>query len=627
MAVSLSPFAGAGWQFFDNNGVILSGGKLYVYGAGSVSLATTYTNVNGITANTNPIILNASGRLANEIWLTNGLSYKFILKDVNDVLIGTWDNIPASENGVFNLQTALASSTGAGIIGYIQGSSGSVATTVQTKLREIVSVKDFGAVGDGIANDTTAIQNALNSGAKNVDLCGLTYSCNSLTLSSNQRLFNGQINARSSGLSLLVLTNGCTLENVTAVGSGNNAEQTYEILVRVGALNTTVLSSTVERIKIIGCTFRDSNGHACQISYANDVLVQGNTANNLRYAGFRFIGCTNVRVNDNKIYNITGLSATNNYNGYGITFTSSSTISVASGSIVCKDCVAANNTISNVNTWNGLDTHGGENITFIGNIITDCAFPIGVVSCPKPSSITIPAKNVAVVGNSIDCTNVIDPARRSFGITISGESTGSIQGASVTGNTLIRCGDPGNNIAGAIQIQYTDGCVISGNTLIEPYVFGINLYQFNSGFCVNGNTVLDAFDDTVTVPAGIIVRSTDNSGAICDNTLRKTGATPGTYVAVRGIDVSTGTNNYIQFGVNFSDYVTPFRGLATVVGGTDLTINQLTDSTGGTANDTVLAVGATNSSDQSGVINNNFADLIAKVNQIVRILERLGVAL
>jgi hypothetical protein len=93
MAVFLSPIGGAGWQFFTNSGVILSGGKLYTYAAGTTTPKVSYTSSSGATAHTNPIILDSAGRVpGGEIWLSVS-PYKFALYTSADVLIATYDNI------------------------------------------------------------------------------------------------------------------------------------------------------------------------------------------------------------------------------------------------------------------------------------------------------------------------------------------------------------------------------------------------------------------------------------------------------------------------------------------------------------------------------------------------------
>jgi hypothetical protein len=259
MAVNLSPVGGVAAQFFDNSGNVLTGGLLYSYLAGTTTPAVTYTSSNGITAQSNPIVLDAAGRVPNsgEIWLTDGISYKFVLQDQNSVQIATWDNIvginsnfiaytgqaetqtatqgqtvftlttiqykpganslavfvngskqvnptnfietssvsvtfvdglnvgdvvefdtasPVATNAVSASNVAftgfkgqigsvqdLATDDGSDWIGFLQSGTGAVAVSAQDKMRQFVSVKDFGAIGNGTTDDTAAIQAAITA--------------------------------------------------------------------------------------------------------------------------------------------------------------------------------------------------------------------------------------------------------------------------------------------------------------------------------------------------------------------------------------------------------------------------------------------------------------------------------
>jgi hypothetical protein len=237
MAVNLSPVGGVAAQFFDNDGNVLSGGKIYTYSAGTSTPATTYTSSNGSIAHSNPIVLDSAGRVpTGEIWLTDGINYKFVLNNASGTLIGTYDNISGINSNfisftnnqeiitatanqtVFNLSITYQVGTnslsvfvdgvnqygpgaqyayletdsdtvtfvsglhvgaevkftstqqqGAGAVdasqvSYTPAGTGAVTTNVQAKLRQFVSVADFGALSTNTnAQNKTALQAAITA--------------------------------------------------------------------------------------------------------------------------------------------------------------------------------------------------------------------------------------------------------------------------------------------------------------------------------------------------------------------------------------------------------------------------------------------------------------------------------
>ena len=84
------------WQEFDNNGEPLAGGKVYTYEAGTTTNKRTFTDADETAENANPVILDSAGRA--DIWLDEG-SYKFVIKDSNDVTIKTVDKFAGNAAG------------------------------------------------------------------------------------------------------------------------------------------------------------------------------------------------------------------------------------------------------------------------------------------------------------------------------------------------------------------------------------------------------------------------------------------------------------------------------------------------------------------------------------------------
>lgn len=273
MSVNLSYLGGAGWQFFDNNGVPLSGGLLYTYAAGTTTPIATYTSYTGGTPNSNPIVLDSAGRVPEQIWVDVNASVKYILKTAGGVEIWTKDHI-----------SAFSSATSADI-SFIAAGTGAVTRTAQAKMRDFVSVKDYGAVGDNVADDTAAVQAAINTGSDIYFPAG-NYRVNNLTQSTNFQRFHaqGQVNLVKNANGVLLTSTGIYVEfdGIQFVGTGYtgdniNSTGSNPRFINCSSYGTPgrALKATGSHVQIIGTCGSYSTTDATASGYDIEIGVSG----------------------------------------------------------------------------------------------------------------------------------------------------------------------------------------------------------------------------------------------------------------------------------------------------------------------------------------------------------------
>ena len=194
MAYSLSPWLKPRF-FITGTNRPLAGGLMYTYKAGTTDPATTYSDDAG-TTNTNPIQLDSDGQC--DLFLDDAVSYRIILKNSAGVTQFDKDRIASlgsTQVQSFNSIAALRLRSGTTIanaaktLGYYAAGDGggnsfywdSTSTATDNAGTVIkptavsgagrwlavdtsyINVKQFGAVGDGVADDTAEIQAALTS--------------------------------------------------------------------------------------------------------------------------------------------------------------------------------------------------------------------------------------------------------------------------------------------------------------------------------------------------------------------------------------------------------------------------------------------------------------------------------
>lgn len=492
MAVYLSPVGGAAAQFFTNNGVPLAGGKLYTYAAGTTTPAATYTSSSGVTAHTNPIVLDSGGRVSGgEVWLTENVSYKFILKDSTDVLIATYDNI----SGISTITLPIDSST----ITYDPPFSGSASTNVEAKLAQTVSVKDFGAVGNGIANDTSAIQAALDTGYNVTGVSGETYYINPLTQSTARQVIDMRgctLKLRPSQSSYMLTLSGAGAQVIGGVWDGNKAagQSTTDAYYDHAAVNI-----AADYCVVTGIKSQNSAGIGIKSTGCNYALVSNNQVVDWNVQGI-FIQSANADAYGNRIENNVVTVGQNTGVGVYITGQSSSPYTykqkrwvvannVVTGptnpaatdiGITCRavDGVVANNVVTNCDLGISADitsrtTFTGNRVEFTGTPATGYCLEVNGADNAITGNVCKGGKYGVVSSGTLSCDgNVIS------GNVFELQTINAIYFNTITGSNTARYLAITGNVfnfasAGAFRraVYLTGDCrysVISGNNFVGP---------------------------------------------------------------------------------------------------------------------------------------------------------------
>lgn len=255
MTVFLSPLAGAGAQFFDGAGVPLAGGKIFTYTAGTTTPEATYTSISGATAHTNPIVLNSEGRVPAEIWLTESVSYKFVLTTATNVQIGTYDDISGvNDLTVSGISWANVSGTPTTLAGY--GITDALSSATAASTYAPIASPTF--TGTALIPDNAPTNTNYPIGYREAPLNSKTAGYTLLASDAGKTiLMNGSsvtltipanasvpfptgtvfivINVNASALSIAITSDTLTLVNSTTTGTRTLAQNGVATCIKIGA--------------------------------------------------------------------------------------------------------------------------------------------------------------------------------------------------------------------------------------------------------------------------------------------------------------------------------------------------------------------------------------------------------
>ena len=258
MTEIVAPFA----QFFDTSGAPLANGAIYIgianLDAESNPIAVYWDEALTIpaaqpirTLNGYPVWNGAPARL-----YANVASYSITVRNAQGKLMYSAADATAASS-LDDFQGALAGPTGSSLVGFTRTETGADARTVEDKLRDIVSVSDYGVVGDGIADDTAALQTAINALPNGGTLMFGTNRCK---ITSTLQIGDGSVSAISTKQNLRIVGNGVHGSSNQELSPGFPAPS---LLIWAGAAGGTMISingpmvNSIEGVQLDGADIAD----------------------------------------------------------------------------------------------------------------------------------------------------------------------------------------------------------------------------------------------------------------------------------------------------------------------------------------------------------------------------------